>query len=146
MDFETRKRASLLQVLFKVARLTNEEAIRRVRARTGRDDFRLAHTSLFPHITFDGVRLTDLADRVGSTKQAVLHLVNELAEMGVVERIPDPLDGRAKLIRFTAAGARGLEDGLAVLAEIEQELTTLVGAEQLGTTHDALLAILDSFE
>ena len=146
MDFEELKRSSLLQVLFKAARLANEEGIRRVRETTGTDDFRMAHTTLFPHIPFDGIRLTDLAERVDSSKQAVLHIVNELETMGVVERVPDPQDGRAKLIRFTELGRDGLTHGLGVLKSIEQELVEVIGESDVEATHRALLGIIEHLE
>ena len=44
----------------------------------------------------------------------VTRLVADLEDMGVVELRTDPSDGRAKLVRFTPKGARGIEQGLAV--------------------------------
>lgn len=144
--FEAKKRASFLQVLFKVARLANEKGIARARAATGEGRLRLAHTTLFPHIPFDGIRLTHLAERVGVTKQAVAQLIDELEEMGVIERVPDPSDGRAKMIRFSARGREGLLLGLGVLGELERELAAVVGEERLADTHATLLALLDALE
>lgn len=141
-DFEAKKRASFLQVLFKVARLANEEAIGRAREAAGDERIRVAHTTLFPHIPFDGIRLTQLAERVGVTKQAVAQLVDELEEMGVVERVADPSDGRAKLIRFSERGREGLEHGLGLLGELEGELAAAVGPKRLADAHRTLLAIL----
>src|SRR5690606_18063721 len=138
-DFEAKKRASFLQVLFKAARLANEEGIARARAAAGEGRLRVAHTTLFPHISFEGVRLTQLAERVGVTKQAVAQLVDELEEMGLVERVPDPSDGRAKRIRFSARGREGLMLGLGVLKKLERELAAAVGAEELAAAHRTLL-------
>jgi DNA-binding MarR family transcriptional regulator len=145
-DFETLARANLFQVLFKVSRLVNEEAIRRVRAATGEDRFRYAHTMLFPHVTFDGVRLTDLAAHLGITKQAVQQLVDELVDMGALERVPDPTDARAKLIRWSRTGQAGLEQGLGILGGLAEELEQVVGAAALRRTHETLLSVLDHFE
>lgn len=144
--FEARKRASFLQVLFKVARLANEAGIARAREAAGDERLRVAHTALFPHITFEGIRLTHLAERVGVTKQAVAQLVDELEDMGVVERVPDPSDGRAKLIRFSARGQEGLLLGLGVLGELERELAAAVGAKELAAAHRTLLALLEVLE
>ena len=65
---------------------------------------REGHGCVFGFIDLDhGSRLTDLADRSGLTKQAVGEAVAELERKGYVERVPDPLDGRAKIIKLTRA-------------------------------------------
>jgi DNA-binding MarR family transcriptional regulator len=144
--FEERKRRSFLQVLFKTARVTNDLAIERVREATGDERIRAAHTSLFPHISSEGVRLTTLAERVGVTKQAVQQLVDDMEEFGAVERVPDPRDGRAKLIRWTAEGRDGLDFGLGMLVELEGELAEVVGEDELRGAHLVLLRLLDYVE
>ena len=53
-----------------------------------------------------GVRQTLIAERAGLTKQAVGQFVDELVKAGLVERFPDPEDGRARLIRYTQHGSR----------------------------------------
>jgi DNA-binding MarR family transcriptional regulator len=141
------KQASVLEPLFRTARLTNELALARMNAR--RPDgikIRAAHTALLPHIDFDGTRLTTLAQRLGVTKQAVAPLVDELEAMGTVARISDPADGRAKLVVFTEEGRRGLLDGLALLKELEDEMAQAVGAtrmKEFGRTLQKLLAFVD---
>ena len=137
---EKMKRASVGQLLFKCARLLNEQAILRLNRDTRGPAIRASHTNLFPHIDFEGVRLTELARRLGVTKQAVGQLVSELEEMGVVALEPDPSDGRAKLVRFTPRGAKGIEHGLAVLAELERELECKIGKQHMRALHAALLA------
>jgi DNA-binding MarR family transcriptional regulator len=142
-ELEAKKRASTAQLLFKCARLVNERALARV-AEKGGGAARPAHTALFPHVPLDGgIRLTELASKVGITKQAVGQLVDELEAMGLFERVPDETDARAKLVRFTARGRRELHRGLAVLAEVEEELAVAVGRAKLRALHEALLALHD---
>ena len=50
------KAASTLQLLFKAARLVDEEALRRIAAIPGRPSLRRSHTALLPHIDLDGTR------------------------------------------------------------------------------------------
>ncbi len=128
---EAAKQASTGQLLMKAARLFNERALALVRERSWRE-IRPAHTSLFPHIDLEGTRITEIARRVGISKQAVGQLVDELAEMGAVERIPDPDDGRAKLVRFAQTNGRSvIFDGLEILRELEGDLATKVGARRM---------------
>jgi DNA-binding MarR family transcriptional regulator len=134
---------STFELLFRAARLVNERAIARIRASGG--SLRQAHTTLFPHITSEGVRLTVLAARLDVTKQAIGPLVDDLERAGVVERIDDPADRRAKLIRWTAAGRRALRHGLGVLAQLEHELAPAVGKRrmaELGETLERLIAAI----
>jgi DNA-binding MarR family transcriptional regulator len=143
---EATKRASVGHLLFRCARLLNERALARVRARTGKP-IRAAHTSLFPHIDLQGTRLTEIARRMGVSKQAVGQLVAELEEMGGVERIPDPEDGRAKLIRFTRArGRSSLLEGLELLAEVEAELEAELGTRTMTDLRRTLLRLLSLLE
>jgi DNA-binding MarR family transcriptional regulator len=53
-----------------------------------------------------GTRLTELAERAGMTKQAMMQLVDDLESHGFVRRVADPDDGRAKMVRLTARGRR----------------------------------------
>jgi DNA-binding MarR family transcriptional regulator len=145
-ELEERKRRSFLQVLFKAARLTNAAAIARVRVAAGDERIRVAHTNLFPHVPFDGIRLTALAGRVGISKQAVQQLVDELVTLGIFERRPDASDGRARLICWTDHGKEGLLHGLGVLDGLAAEIERDVGAEALATAHGVLLAVVDRFE
>jgi len=141
-DFEEKKRQSVAQLLFKCARLVNEQAIERVNREAGPNPpLRASHTALFPHLTSDGVRGADLAKKLGVTKQAISQLVAELEYWGVVEQIEDPKDGRAKLIRFTAKGEQSLLHGLRVLGALELELSDKIGKRRMQELHTALLAL-----
>lgn len=138
---EEAKRASVAQLLFKCARLVNERALARVCERRG-IEIRAAHTALFPHIDVTrGSRLTDLAQALGVSKQAVGQLVDELSDMGMLERRPDPEDGRAKRVCYTSLGRQGLFDGLAILREEERAMERAIGAERFAQLHAALIAL-----
>ena len=56
-----------------------------------------------------GSRVTELAQLAQVTKPTVVYLVNDLERLGYVERIPDPADGRAKLVCLTERGVRAQE-------------------------------------
>jgi DNA-binding MarR family transcriptional regulator len=146
--FEQARDAATLQLLFKAARLANERALARVAADPAGVGKRLrpAHTTLFPHLDFDGVRLTDLAARVGVTKQAVGQLVDDLVEIGAVERTPDPDDRRAKRIRFSRRGYEGLMHGLGVLRDLEEGLRASIGDRRLRELHETLRLIIAAWQ
>jgi DNA-binding MarR family transcriptional regulator len=139
---ETAKNDSTLQLLFKAARLLDERALERVAKQPGRPRLRRSHTSLLPHIDLDGTRITDLADRLGVSKQAASQLVDELVGWGVLAREPDPDDARARRVVYTPLGRDGLLQGLASLRQMEQELAQAIGKERMAELRRALLAIV----
>jgi DNA-binding MarR family transcriptional regulator len=140
--FEALKRQSVAQLLFKCARLVNEQAIARVNQGGGlAPPLRAAHTALFPHLSSEGIRGADLAKKLGVTKQAISQLITELEDWGVIEQVADPEDGRAKLVRLTARGQQGLLHGLSVLRGLEQELEGKIGKRRMQELHTALLAL-----
>jgi len=133
-DLEAKKARSTLQLLFRAARLLNERAIAKTQKRI-KLPVRVAHTTLLPHIDLEGTRLTELARRLGVTKQAAGQLVDELEAMGMLERTPDPADARAKLVCFSPRGKKALLDGLGTLQEMEGELEALLGRADLAALH-----------
>jgi DNA-binding MarR family transcriptional regulator len=138
---EARKRESVAQLLFKCARLVNERAIEKVNELPQAIRLRAAHTNLFPHLDFEGVRITELARRLDISKQAISQTIAELELMDVVETIPDPSDGRARLARFTDKGKQAIMQGLGVLRRIEAEMERSIGKTKFDALHDALLAL-----
>ena len=78
----------------------------------GYEEIRPAHGCVFGNMRPHGVRLTDIADRARITKQSVGEIVSNLEDLGYVERIPDPEDKRAKLVRLTPRGGRDAIDGI----------------------------------
>ncbi len=130
---EEARSASATRLLLVCARAVSERANALARTRTGQQNLRAAHTNVLFHIDLEGSRLTDLATSLGVSKQTASEFVDDLVEMRVLERVSDPTDGRAKLIRFARrrSGRLALFDVLDVLAAVEKELTdAMTPAEQ----------------
>lgn len=144
--FETLRDGATLQHLFKAARLANERALGQAASEQAQPPVRAAHTALFPHLDFDGIRLTDLAARVGVSKQAVGQLVDDLAALGMVERIADPTDKRAKRVRFSRRGHAALLHGIGVLRALEDDLAGIVGRRRMRELHETLKLIIEALE
>ena len=73
-------------------------------AALGHPEVRAAHGAVFEFLDDAGTRVSVLADRARMTKQSMTELVAHLERHGYVERVPDPADGRAKLVRATDRG------------------------------------------
>src|SRR5438034_9226204 len=91
---------------------------RRDLAASGYADIRPTHGCVFRFVRDDGMRLTELASLAGMTKQSVGELVDDLVELGYVERIPDPADRRAKLICLTERGVEAQRTGFGLIADL----------------------------
>jgi DNA-binding MarR family transcriptional regulator len=107
-------------------------------AERGFAELRPAHGCVFGNIDATGARLTALADRSGLTKQSVGEAVADLEELGFVERVPDPEDGRAKIIRLTPHGADALAAAEEIFADIEARFAAEVGPERFDEFRETL--------
>jgi len=116
------------------------ELQRRV-AETPYSDIRVTHGCVFGNIDPDGTRLTEIADRAHMTKQSVGEVTSDLEQRGYVERVPDPSDGRAKIIRLTERGRDAQTLGRELIDEIEQEWAERFGADRVAALREALEAI-----
>ncbi|MBI2769262.1 MAG: MarR family transcriptional regulator [Burkholderiales bacterium] len=88
-----------------------------------------AHIHITRHVALEGSRLTELAQRAGMTKQAMGDLVDQCEAWGLVTRESDPLDARARLVRFTPAGLAWLRAFKDAVAQAEAEFRIEVGNE-----------------
>lgn len=134
------------QLLLKAARLLDERALQRLAELPGAPPVRPAHTRLFPHLDRVGIRATTLAERLGVTKQAVAPLLADLVSWGVVEQVPDPTDGRARLVRFSPEGLKAIAHGLSLLAGLEAEVEARVGPERMATFREVLAAWVETLD
>ena len=88
-------------------------------------------TNIFHYLREGGLRLTELAERTHTTKQALRYTINQLEAAGYVERVPDPTDGRAKIIRLTERGWEGRRVADEIIASIEHECVQELGEERM---------------
>ena len=105
-----------------------------------------AHANVIVHLRTAGSRSTELAERAGMTKQAMGKLVDELESMGYVERVADPADGRAKLVRFCEPGFAFLEDAGEIVAEIWERYAQQIGERRLRRLRADLVDLVEGLE
>jgi len=100
-------------------------------AAAGFDDMTPAQARVFQRIAPGGSRLTDLAAQAGITKQSAGFLVDQLERAGYVQRVPDPADGRARLVRIAERGVRSVAATRGIVAQVEAEWTAHLGARRM---------------
>ncbi len=139
-ELQAAKVASVAHAIIRCARLLNERGVARMREVSGLP-VRMAHLRLFPHIDLEGTRATEVARRLGVSKQAVAPLVRDLVSWGFLESRRDPADGRAQLLCFSEAPGRSILDGMAVLGELDVELRDQLGPERFEALRNGLAAL-----
>jgi DNA-binding MarR family transcriptional regulator len=107
-------------------------------AAAGFADLRPAYEVVFALLRPEGDRVVDLARRAHTTKQAMGYLVAALAAAGYLERVPDPTDRRAQLVRRTARGWEVHRTAHRLVQELQDELAVQLGPERM----QALLELL----
>jgi DNA-binding MarR family transcriptional regulator len=83
--------------------------------------FGQARGNLLQHIGASGIRQADLAARAGLTKQAVQQFVDELAADGIVVRVQNSADARARCVVLTDAGHAAMHDARRIKIMIEDD-------------------------
>jgi DNA-binding MarR family transcriptional regulator len=93
-------------------------------------DIKPAHSIVFQFI-YNGSRVTEMAERAGTTKQNMSYLTEYLEQRGYIERTVDPQDGRASIFRMTPKGIAMRAHGRTMIQELEQEWAKKLGAKKM---------------
>jgi DNA-binding MarR family transcriptional regulator len=87
----------------------------------------------------DGItRPSDLARNIGITRQAIQQTLVEMEQGGLITLVPDPTDGRAKIVKFSRRGAGIGRSAFKAMDEIEAELVRRLGAKAVSTLKEVL--------
>lgn len=113
-------------------------AWQRVRARlnaavraAGFDDLNETHMLVFSYPPADGVRSSELARRLGMSRQAANHIIGQMEAMGYLKRRA-AAGGERRLVYMTARAWRVAEVIFACLRDIEAEWAREIGARRFG--------------
>ena len=94
-----------------------------------RDKVGAAHIHITRHLSLQGDRITDLAERAGMSKQAMLDVVDQCEAWGLVTRVADPHDRRAKRVQYTDAGREWHWAFQRAVQQAEAEFVEAVGQD-----------------
>jgi DNA-binding MarR family transcriptional regulator len=134
---DLRQETELGVLLFVAYRALEKRAYDAVAA-SGVGDITLAQARIASRIGPDGTRLSVLAEQARVTKQSAGFLVDQLEAAGYVERVPDPSDRRARLVRLTPRARAFVEIADAEVQRALQEWRDHVGAERLSQVVETL--------
>jgi DNA-binding MarR family transcriptional regulator len=139
-------RKPLLGALLRVAYQAMQDEVVRWLPTSGYDDLQFAHcTAVAPLWELpEGARVTTLARISRITKQSMSEHVDHLEAQGYVERIADPNDARATLVKLTP---RGRALGRAIrgfVRGVEADFSRRIGAKRVEELRGALEALRES--
>jgi DNA-binding MarR family transcriptional regulator len=122
--------------------------VSRAFAEAGYPALRPAHMSIFQHVDHPpgGTRITELAERAQMTKQSMGQLITDMERLELVERIPDPTDQRAKIVRLTDAGWEMHEAASDIVKRLEADWSSRFGADNLSQLRLLLKALITTLE
>src|SRR3954470_1986987 len=134
---DPRQRQELGILLFVANRALEQRAYDAVLA-AGITDITLTQARIAARIAPNGSRVSDLAEQARVTKQSAASLIEQLERAEYVERVPDPTDGRARLVRVTPRLQRVAEVADAEVARVLAEWADHLGDDRLKELHEIL--------
>jgi len=97
----------------------------------GYDDLRPVHGFALQALGPDGATSSELADRLGMTKQAAGQMVDYLQDRGYLQRQKNPLGGRRRLVVLTERGRLHMVEARKILRALESDWVRSIGADRL---------------
>ena len=137
--------SSIATLLF-VAHRAAETQIMAALAAAGFDDLTVAQCRIAQRLSVDGIRVTELAEQAGVTKQTAGALVDELERAGYVARRPDPRDARARLVVLSDRGRRLCAAAATEVAKVEDDWRAHVGPEAYRQLREMLMSLREITE
>ncbi len=109
----------------------------------GYEDLSRAQVGMIRYPSVDGLRPSEIADRLQVTKQSVNDLLGEMEGRGYLVRQPDPRDGRARVVRLTRKGQQLEEVIHEAAGEAEAVIAELLGPRRFAEFRGALVDVAD---
>lgn len=104
-------------------------------------DVRPTHRIVLRDVLIGGLRPTELAARLGVSKQAANDVLREFEAGGYITLVPDPDDGRAKRIHATERGTALVHSASQISAAITARWAAQVGHQRLAHVEEVLREI-----
>jgi DNA-binding MarR family transcriptional regulator len=110
----------------------------------GFEELILPHMAVLQFPGPDGVRPGTIAERAGTSKQAINQLLRSLESLGYITRSDSPDEGRARIVRFTKRGRAAYSKIHDVLRDIEREWSAELGPKEFARLKELLSRVWES--
>jgi DNA-binding MarR family transcriptional regulator len=112
----------------------------------GFGDIRPPHANVFTFVPPEGIQVSKLTQLAHVRKQTMAQAVEELEQLGYVERRPDPSDRRARLVFLTPRGESVRPVAIAAGRQVETRWAELVGPPEIASFRRSLQALLTQLQ
>lgn len=99
--------------------------------------FNRTQSMILVHIAREIKRPSEIAREMGTTRQNIHAMANQLIESRIIKQVDDPLDGRAKLYEFSDDAIELRDTVLHILSHLDSVLAARVGTETVQALHKA---------
>lgn len=114
--------------------------------RRGHPEIKQAHNAVFSMLTTSGARAADMAARAGMTRQSMGEVIRDLVALGILEMVPDPADGRAKIVKYTEQGLAFARRGYQHIIDLEAKFAAEFGEKEYATVREVLSRVVELIE
>ncbi|GAB2994475.1 MarR family transcriptional regulator [Mycobacterium bourgelatii] len=135
-----------MPALVQLVAATGGPRLRAAFAAAGLDGLRPAQAVALVPLATGGLHASELAERLGVTRQAVAQGVAELDRNGYVTRAANPADARTRIIELTPRGRQALRVMRASALEQERRWEQILGERRLRDLRKSLQMLLAARE
>jgi DNA-binding MarR family transcriptional regulator len=118
------------------------QAVEAALADAGFGDVRPPHANVFTFTPPQGIQVSELTRLAHVRKQTMTQAVEELEQLGYVERRPDPNDRRARLVFLTPRGQAVRPVAVAAGRGVDQRWSELTSPQEIEKLRQALQSLL----
>ena len=113
-------------------------------AAAGLDGIRPAQSVALVPLATGGLHASDLADRLGVSRQAVAQAVTALERNRYVTREPNPVDARAQIIELTPRGRQALRVMRSNALDVQKRWQQTLGPQRFDELRNTLRVLIDA--
>ncbi|CAM2745788.1 MarR family winged helix-turn-helix transcriptional regulator [Mycobacterium intermedium] len=135
-----------MPALVQLVAATGGPRLRAAFAEAGLDGLRPAQAVALVPLATGGLHASELAARLGVTRQAVAQGVAELDRYGYVTRVANPADARSRIIELTPRGRQALRVMRSSALEQERRWEQILGERRLRDLRKTLQMLLAAHE
>ena len=116
-----------------------------LRSATRYKDVRPSDIRVFVEVARKARSETEIAQALNVTRQAIQSSVKRLVQMGVMEVVPMPNNGRNKIVQLTDRGRAARETAAEQIRVVESECAAIIGPGELERLRGLLLHLLTGY-
>ena len=135
----------LIALVERANRALQTDLVRQAHAR-GHTEVKMTHNSVFATLHTGPGRAADMAARAGITRQSMGEVIRDMVALDLLEMLPDPNDGRAKVVSYSEHGLVVAGDGFSYLADLEDLFAEEFGEHEYAVVRDLLARLTDVLE